>query len=185
MAATKTKLKAKKKAVKEKKAEADNEKKLVVAACKLEAQAKKRKKAIALAEAHAQMAAAKAEALRIQLASAKAANETMRTPTGVKGAHVPKKSKGIGGKVALLTPTKLTTILSPQQKGSSPKKRVMLHSPLRLTANKVTLSKEASSSRSSTFGNDKYNQNPSSSESESSSSLCSASSGHGASAVFS
>ncbi len=61
----------------------------------------------------------------------------------------------------------------------------MLHSSLQLTANEVALSKEASSSGSSTFGSDKYNQNPSSSESESSSSLCSASSGRGVSAVFS
>jgi hypothetical protein len=185
MAATKTKLKAKKKAVKEKKAQADKEKKLAVAACKLEAQAKKCKKAIALAEARAQKAAAKAKALRIQLASAKAANKTMRTPTGVRGAHVPKKSKGIGGEVALLTLTNLTTILSPQRKGSSPKKRVMLHSPLRLMANEVALSKEASSSGSFTSGSDKYDQNPLSSESESSSSLCSASSGRRVSAVFS
>jgi hypothetical protein len=114
-AATKAKLKAKKKAVKEKKAQAVKEKKLAVAACILEAQAKKRKKAITLTEAHAQKAAAKVEALQIQLASAKATNMTMRTPTGVRGAHVPKKSKGIGGEVALLTPTNLTTILSPQQ----------------------------------------------------------------------
>jgi hypothetical protein len=182
--ATKTKLKAEKKAVTEKKAQADKEKKLAVAVCKLKAQAKKSKKAIVLAEARAQKAAAKAEALQIQLTSAKATNKTMRTPTGVRGAHVPKKSKGIGGEVALLTPTNLTTILSPQLKGSSPEKRVMLHSPLRLTANEVALSKEASFSGSSTFGSDKYDQNLSSSESESSSS-CSTSSGRGESAVFS
>jgi hypothetical protein len=112
-ATTKTKLKVEKKAVKEKKAQADKEKKLAVAACKLKAQAKKCKKAIALTNACAQKAAAKAEALRIQLASAKAATETMRTPTGVRGAHVPKKSKGVEGEVALLTPINLTTILSP------------------------------------------------------------------------
>jgi hypothetical protein len=106
----------------------------------------------------------------------------MRTPTGIRGAHFPKKSKGIGGEGALLTPTNLTSNLSPQQKGSSPKKRVMLHSPPPLMANKVASSKKASSSGFSIFGSDKDNQNPSSSESESSSSCCSAFSGRGASA---
>jgi hypothetical protein len=179
--ATKTQLKAEKKAVKEKKAQADEEKKLAVAACKLEAQAKKRKKAIALAEARAQKAAAKVEALRIQLASVKAADEATRTLTRDRGAHVPKKSKGTGGEVALLTPTDLTSIIvSPQQKGSSPKKRVMVHSPHQLTIIKVALSDEAFSSESSTFGGG----SSSSSGSESSLSSRSASSGRGGRAVF-
>jgi hypothetical protein len=147
--ATKTKLKAEKKAAKEKKAQADEEKKLVMATRKLEAQAKKHKKAITLMEARAQKALAKADALQTQLAAVKAANETMRTPTRARGAHVPKKSKGVGGGVALLTPTDLTTITSPQQKGSSPKKRVMVHSPHQSTTNKV-----ASLSGSSTRGSD-------------------------------
>jgi hypothetical protein len=179
-AATKTKLKAEKKAVKEKKAQADKEKKLAVATCKLKAQAKKRKKAIALAEARAQKALAKADALQTQLAAAKAANETVRTPTWARGAHVPKKSKGVGGGVALLTPTKLTTIANPQQKGSSPKKRAMVHSPHRSMTKKV-----ASLSGSSTCGSDSNEHMASSSESESSSSLGSTSSGQGARAVFS
>ncbi len=108
----------------------------------------------------------------------------MRTPTGIRGAHVPKKSMGIGGEVALLTPTHLTTILSPQQKVLSLKKRVMVHSPHHLMINEVALSEKASSSGSSTFGSDQYDQN-SLSGLESSSSLCSASSGCGARAVFS
>jgi hypothetical protein len=135
--ATKTKLKAEKKAAKEKKAQANKEKKLAVATRKLKAQAKKCEKAIALAEARAQKAAAKADALQTQLATAKAANETMRPSTRVRGAHVPKKSKGVGGGVALLTPTDLTTIASPQQKCLSPKKTVMVHSPHRSMTNKV------------------------------------------------
>jgi hypothetical protein len=91
-------------------------------------------KAIALAEACAQKAAAKAEALRIQLASVKAADEATRTLTRDRGAHVPNKSKGTGGGVALLTPTNFTSIIaSPQRKGLSPKKRVMVHSPHQLT----------------------------------------------------
>jgi hypothetical protein len=180
-AATKTQLKAEKKAVKEKKAQADEEKKLAVAARKLEAQAKKRKKAIALAEARAQKAAAKVEALRIQLASVKATNEATRTLTRDRGAHVPKKSKGTGGEVALLTPTNLTSIIaSPRQKGSSPKKRVMVHSPHRLTINEVSLFNEAFSLESSNFGGG----SSLSSGSESSLSSWSASSGHGGRAVF-
>jgi hypothetical protein len=179
-AATKTKLKAEKKAAKEKKAQADKEKKLAVATCKLEAQAKKCKKAIALAEARAQKASAKTDALQTQLATAKAANESMRTLTRARGAHVPKKSKGIGGGVALLTPTNLTTIASPQQKGLSPKKRVMVHSPHRSMTNKV-----ASLSGSSACGSVSKEHMASSSELESSSSLCSASSGQGVRAVFS
>ncbi len=179
-AVTKTKLKAEKKAAKEKKAQADEEKRFAVATCKLKAQAKKCKKAIVLAEAHAQKASAKVDALRTQLAAAKAADETMRTPTRVRGAHVPKKSKGIGGEVALLTPTNLTTIPSPQQKCLSPKKRVMVHSPHQSTTNKV-----ASLSGSSTRGSDCNEHMALSSELESSSSLCSASSGRGARSIFS
>jgi hypothetical protein len=114
-AATKTQLKAETKAVKEKKAQADEEKKLVVAARKLEAQAKKREIAITLTEACAQKAAVKVEALQIQLASVKAANEATRTLTRDRGAHVPKKSKGTGGEVALLTPTNLTSIIASPQ----------------------------------------------------------------------
>jgi hypothetical protein len=180
-AATKTQLKAEKKAVKEKKTQADEEKKLAVAAGKLEAQAKKRKKAIALAEARAQKAAAKAEALQIQLASVKAADEATRTLTRDRGAHVPKKSKGTRGEVALLTSTNLTSIIvSPQLKGSSPKKRVMVHLPHRLTINKVASSDEAFSSESPTFAGG----SSLSSRSESSSSSWSASSGRGGRAVF-
>jgi hypothetical protein len=170
--ATKTKLKAEKKAAKEKKAQADEEKKLAVATCKLKAQAKKREKAIALAEARAQKALAKVDALQTQLAAAKDADETMRTPTRARGAHVPKKSKGVGGGVALLTPINLTTIASPQRKGLSPKKRVMVHSPHQSMTNEV-----ASLSGSSTCGSDSDEHMALSSELESSSSLCSASSG--------
>jgi hypothetical protein len=82
--------------------------------------------------------------------------------------------------VALLTPTNLTTIASPQQKGLSPKKRVMVHSPHQSMTNEV-----ASLSGSSPRGSDRDEHMASSSESESSSSLCSASSGQGARAVFS
>jgi hypothetical protein len=95
----------------------------------------------------------------------------------------PRRVRALGD-VAFLTSTNLTTILSPQRKVLRPKKRVMVHSPHRSTVNEVALSMEASSSGSSTFGSDQYNQN-SLPGLESSSSLCSASSGHRARAVFS
>ncbi len=102
-----------------------------MAACKLATQAKKRAKLILLTEAHAQKAAAKVAAIRAKLAGLMAQGAATSS-TKPSGSQVPKKSKRARGQVMLLSsfPTS-STHSSPQQKGTSPKKRTMINSLLR------------------------------------------------------
>jgi hypothetical protein len=123
--------KAEKRAAKEKKAKEVEERKAAVAACKLATQAKKRAKLILLTEARAQKAAAKVAAIRAELAGVMAQGAATLS-TKPPGSHIPKKSKGASGQVRLPSSFPASsTHSSPQQKGTSPKKRMMINSPLR------------------------------------------------------
>ena len=183
---TKTKLKVEKKAMQAKKVLADEEKKRTIAARKIELLTKRREKAIAAAEARVQKASAKATALRNQLESVKATGATVRTnPITKVGVHVPKKSKGVTGNVALMNVVHSTsTTTSPQRKVASPKKRVMLHSPLRLVKDAASSTAADAAAASITNGNNHSSHSLSSWESDTSLSLRSVSSVRGNKATF-